>query len=75
MKKTERQPIDQLATPAEAGAVLGLTPQGVRALESRGVLVPAARTVSGRRLYRLSEVEALRKEREANPPRPGPKFR
>ncbi len=52
----------ELLTPAEAGAVLGLTSDGVKAAESRGEL-RSERTQTGRRLYRRKDVETLAEKR------------
>ena len=49
---------DTLLTPAEAGRILGLTSDGVRALNNKGRL-PALKTLTGRRLFRRSDVERL----------------
>ncbi len=53
---------EQLVTPAEAGKILDVTPGAVRAIEARGELA-AMRTLTGRRLYRLRDVEALAEQR------------
>lgn len=54
----------ELLTPADAGRLLGLTGQGIRYLEGRGVL-RCQRTASGVRLFRRRDVERLRARREA----------
>ena len=53
---------DGWLTVGEAALCLGLTPGGVRALERRGHLV-ADRTLGGWRLFRLRDVERLRRLR------------
>ena len=57
----------------EAGRVLGIGPGGMRKIIDQGKL-PAARTPSGVRIVRFSDVEALRQRREkakGAPPREG----
>jgi excisionase family DNA binding protein len=51
-----------LLTPSDAGRILGLTPEAVRALNNRGRL-PALKTLTGRRLFRRSDVEQLAAQR------------
>ncbi len=53
---------DMLLTPCDAGRILGLTPEAVRALNNKGRL-PALKTVSGRRLFRRADVDRLAAER------------
>ena len=53
---------DRWLTVGEAAHYLGLTPGGVRALERRGHLI-ADRTLGGWRLFRLRDVERLRRRR------------
>jgi excisionase family DNA binding protein len=62
--KTNELPSDDdlLLTPCDAGRILGLTPEAVRALNNKGRL-PALKTVGGRRLFRRSDVERLAAER------------
>jgi excisionase family DNA binding protein len=55
---------DVLLTPSEAGQILGITPDAVRALNNRGGLV-ALKTLGGRRLFRRSDVERLAQMRNA----------
>jgi excisionase family DNA binding protein len=55
---------DVLLTPSEAGRILGVTPEAVRAMSNKGTLA-ALRTLGGRRLFRLSDVERLAAERIA----------
>ncbi len=55
---------DVLLTPCEAGKILGITSDAVRALNNRGGLV-ALKTLSGRRLFRRSDVEKLAEQRAA----------
>lgn len=55
---------DVLLTPNDAGRILGITPEAVRALDNRGHLL-ALKTLSGRRLFRRSDVERLALERAA----------
>jgi excisionase family DNA binding protein len=59
---------EDLLTPLDAARVLGISPETVRALSNAGRL-PTLRTVSGRRLFRRSEVERLAAEREHVAPR------
>jgi excisionase family DNA binding protein len=58
---------DVLLTPSEAGQILGITPDAVRALNNRGGLV-ALKTLGGRRLFRRSDVERLARIRNSKPP-------
>ena len=51
-----------LLTPCDAGRILGLTPEAVRALNNKGRL-PALKTVTGRRLFRRTDVEQLAAQR------------
>ena len=55
---------DVLLTPCEAGRILGITSDAVRALNNRGGLV-ALKTLGGRRLFRRSDVEKLAEHRAA----------
>jgi DNA-binding transcriptional MerR regulator len=49
--------------PHEAARRLQITPEGVRALERRGKLA-AERTESGHRLFALTEIQRLKRERQ-----------
>jgi excisionase family DNA binding protein len=49
---------DDLLTPSDAARVLGLSADSVRVLSDNGRL-PSMRTVSGRRLFRRSDVDRL----------------
>ena len=49
---------DDLLTPSDAARVLGLSADSVRVLSDNGRL-PSMRTVSGRRLFRRSDVDQL----------------
>jgi excisionase family DNA binding protein len=53
---------DDLMTPSDAARILGLSADSVRVLSDSGRL-PAMRTVSGRRLFRRSDVDRLAAER------------
>jgi excisionase family DNA binding protein len=53
---------DMLLTPSEAGRILGLTPDAVRALANKGRL-PALKTLGGRRLFLRSDVDELARAR------------
>lgn len=53
---------DTLLTPSEAGRILSVTPEAVRAMHRTGRL-SALRTLGGRRLFLRSEVERLATER------------
>jgi len=53
---------DDLMTPSDAARVLGLSADSVRVLSDSGRL-PALRTISGRRLFRRSDVDRLAAER------------
>jgi excisionase family DNA binding protein len=53
---------DDLMTPSDAARILGLSADSVRVLSDSGRL-PALRTVSGRRLFRRSDVDRLAAER------------
>jgi len=53
---------NDLMTPSDAARVLGLSADSVRVLSDSGRL-PAMRTVSGRRLFRRSDVDRLAAER------------
>lgn len=55
--------LDELLTPADAAPILGVSPNMVRILHNQGIL-PALRTVSGWRLFRRRDVEALATKRE-----------
>lgn len=55
---------DKLMTASDAARPLKLSSNGVRFLETTGALMPAFRTVRGMRLYRQSDVERIRRERE-----------
>jgi excisionase family DNA binding protein len=59
---------DILLTPSEAGRILGLTPDAVRALNNKGRL-PAKKTLGGRRLFLRSDVDRLASERARSVPR------
>lgn len=48
-----------LMLPHEVAMRCGVTPASVRAWERNGVLVPAARTATGVRLYDKAEVDRL----------------
>lgn len=63
MSATERVPM--YLTPGEAARRLGITPGGVRAMEARNELPVAARTESGGRLFRPSDVDRLARKRQA----------
>ena len=54
---TQQNP-DDLLTPSDAARVLGLSADSVRVLSDNGRL-PSMRTVSGRRLFRRSDVDRL----------------
>ena len=56
-------PTEEFLEPADCARVLGVTPGRVQQMDAQGVLVPAARTVRGGRLYRLEDVEQLAAER------------
>jgi predicted site-specific integrase-resolvase len=56
--------VAELLTPAEAGKLLDITPNGVRKASDQGRLKVAALTASGRRLYRRVDVEKFMKKRE-----------
>jgi excisionase family DNA binding protein len=53
---------NDLLTPSDAARVLGLSADSVRVLSDTGRL-PAMRTVSGRRLFRRSDVDRLALQR------------
>jgi len=53
---------DQLLSTSDAGKILNLSPDGVRALERRGKL-RAQYLRSGQRLFRLGDVERLARAR------------
>ena len=55
---TMNQHPDDLLTPSDAARVLGLSADSVRVLSDNGRL-PSMRTVSGRRLFRRSDVDRL----------------
>jgi excisionase family DNA binding protein len=56
---------DDLLTPSDAARVLGLSADSVRVLSDTGRL-PSMRTISGRRLFRRSDVDRLALERAQN---------
>ncbi len=49
---------------SDVAKVLGLTPQWIRKLADDGTL-PSTRTVSGIRLFKLRDVQALKRRRDA----------
>ena len=53
---------NDLMTPSDAARILGLSADSVRVLSDSGRL-PAMRTVSGRRLFRRSDVDRLAAQR------------
>jgi excisionase family DNA binding protein len=53
---------NDLLTPSDAARVLGLSADSVRVLSDTGRL-PSMRTVSGRRLFRRSDVDRLALQR------------
>lgn len=57
---------DDLLTPSDAARVLGLSADSVRVLSDNGRL-PSMRTVSGRRLFRRSDVDRLAVQRAQTP--------
>jgi excisionase family DNA binding protein len=57
---------DDLLTPSDAARVLGLSADSVRVLSDNGRL-PSMRTVSGRRLFRRSDVDRLAIQRAQGP--------
>ena len=57
---------DDLLTPSVAARVLGLSADSVRVLSDNGRL-PSMRTVSGRRLFRRSDVDRLAIQRAQAP--------
>jgi DNA-binding transcriptional MerR regulator len=63
VKKGTEMKRDQLLTTGPTARTLGITNQGVILLEKKGKL-PAIKTTSGQRLFRLQDVEALRTQRE-----------
>ena len=56
---------NKLMSTAEVARAIGLSENGVRDLDARGVLRPAFRTLRGRRLYRPTDVERMRQKRES----------
>jgi DNA-binding transcriptional MerR regulator len=58
----------ELLQPSEAGRRLGITGMRVKQLADEGVLPIAAKTSTGMRLFKAGDVEALRLQREKNPP-------
>jgi len=58
---------DDLLTPSDAARVLGLSADSVRVLSDNGRL-PSMRTVSGRRLFRRSDVDRLAIQRSQSLP-------
>jgi len=56
---------NDLLTPSDAARVLGLSADSVRVLSDTGRL-PSMRTISGRRLFRRSDVDRLALERARN---------
>jgi DNA-binding transcriptional MerR regulator len=61
---TQHNDKDLPLTATAAGAILGISGYGVRSLADRGRLAHT-RDSSGRRLYRRSDCEQLKREREA----------
>jgi DNA-binding transcriptional MerR regulator len=55
----------EFMTPADVARQLSLTPAAVRAMEKRGTLQAAAKTVRGGRLFRAADVTALARKRRA----------
>ena len=55
--------VDGLLTSGEVGKVLGVTAERVRQLERAGIL-RAMKTPTGRRIYRVRDVDALRRRRQ-----------
>jgi DNA-binding transcriptional MerR regulator len=55
--------VAEFLTPAEAGRILNLTPDGVRLAADTGRLRVAATTQSGRRLFLRDDVERFRRDR------------
>ena len=53
---------DDLLLPSDAARILGVSTDTVRNMDARGQL-PAMRTVSGRRLFRRSDVDQLARVR------------
>jgi excisionase family DNA binding protein len=62
-------PEEMLLTPSEAARILGVTPEAVRSLNNKGKL-PALKTMNGRRLFLLSQVNRLAEQRSASALRP-----
>jgi DNA-binding transcriptional MerR regulator len=69
MKVTRHR--EQLLTTSSVGRLLNISPDMVRYLERRGEL-PASKTTSGQRLFRLKDVKKLARARgvrgEVEPP-------
>jgi DNA-binding transcriptional MerR regulator len=57
---------EPLLESSDAGRALDVTAKEIHRLTDRGILTPVARTVRGSRLYRPSDVEALRVARQNN---------
>jgi excisionase family DNA binding protein len=55
--------METLLSVADASRILGVTPQTVRLMVRRGVLVVAAQTEGGIRLFRRADVERLAADR------------
>jgi DNA-binding transcriptional MerR regulator len=55
--------METLLSVADASRILGVTPQTVRLMVRRGVLVVAAQTEGGIRLFRRVDVERLAADR------------
>lgn len=60
---------EELLTPSDAALVLRVSADTVRNLSDKGVL-PARRTMTGRRLFRREDVERLAAERGIGRPEP-----
>ena len=58
----EKTKMEQLVTSGEAAKLLGLTPDGVRAMERRGG-IEAMKTLTGRRLFLKVDIEKLAERR------------
>ena len=68
-RKTEQE----FMTSGEVARVLGVSNQHVHQLAVGGLLPVAIRTGKGMRLFRVTDVERLAKERKESPPKTGPK--
>jgi len=66
MKPTTPNKPDDLLLPSEAARIIGVSPDSVRGYAASGKL-PCMRTVSGRRLFRRSDVDALVVQRALSP--------